>query len=91
MLDKAFATGFYWIVCDESTYATDNTQLLIFFEALMITFALWQSTPMCKAIFEALSNAIDKMGPRWDWLCAVTMDRAPATGECKDRGIQRNG
>lgn len=46
---------------------------------------------MCKAIFEALSNAIDKMGPRWDWLCAVTMDRAPATGECKDRGIQRNG
>lgn len=33
---------------------------------------------MGKDIFEAMSDAIDKMGCKWDKLCGVTMDGAPA-------------
>lgn len=39
---------------------------------------------MGKDIFEAVSDAIDKMGLKWDKLCRVTTDGAPAmTGERK--------
>lgn len=66
MSDKAFAFDFYSIACDERTDATDNTQLFIFCGELMLTFALRKSEPTCKDIFEAVSNAIDKVGPKWD-------------------------
>lgn len=37
-----------------------------------------KSTTMGKDIFEAMSDATDKMGCKWDKLCGVTMDGAPA-------------
>ena len=43
-----------------------------------------KGTTAGKDIFEAVSNAIDKMGLKWDKLGGVTMDGAPAmTGEHK--------
>ena len=91
MSHKACAFDLYLIACDESTDAT--AQLLIVFRGVDDTFCIMEElldrrslkgTTMGKDIFEAVSDAIDKMELKWDKLCGVTMDGAPAmTGECK--------
>ncbi|XP_065811264.1 general transcription factor II-I repeat domain-containing protein 2-like [Labrus bergylta] len=91
--DKACAFDFYSIACDESTDATDIAQLLIFLrgvddnfsctEALLDMMSL-KGTTTGKDIFEAVSEAVEKMGLKWEKLCGVTTDGAPAmTGERK--------
>ena len=43
-----------------------------------------KTTTTGKDMFEAVSDAIDKMGLKWDKLCEVMMDGGPAmTGERK--------
>lgn len=90
--DKTCAFDFYSIACDESTDATDTTQLLIFLWGVDNNFCITEelldlsslNTTTGKDIFEAVSNAIDKIGLKWDKLCGVAMDGAPAmTGQCK--------
>ncbi|KAK0141946.1 General transcription factor II-I repeat domain-containing protein 2 [Merluccius polli] len=91
--DKACAVDFFSTACDESTDATDNAQLLIFLWGVDNNFFIMEdlldlsslkTTTMGKDMFEAVSDAIDKMGLKWDKLCGVTTDGAPAmTGERK--------
>lgn len=91
--DKTCAFDFYSIACDESTDATDTAQLLIFLRGVDNNFCVTEelldlsslnTTTTGKDIFEAVSNAIDKIGLKWDKLCGVTTDGAPAmTGERK--------
>ncbi|KAF6339741.1 hypothetical protein mRhiFer1_008020 [Rhinolophus ferrumequinum] len=91
--DKTCAFDFYSIACDESTDATDTAQLLIFLRGVDNNFCVMEelldlsslnTTTTGKDIFEAVSNAIDKIGLKGDKLCGVTTDGAPAvTGERK--------
>uniref|UniRef100_A0A3B3TV26 SPIN-DOC-like zinc-finger domain-containing protein n=1 Tax=Poecilia latipinna TaxID=48699 RepID=A0A3B3TV26_9TELE len=91
--DKACAFDFYSIACDESTDATDTAQLLIFLRGVDDNFCCTEElldmmslkgTTTGKDIFEAVSEAVEKMGLKWDKLCGVTTDGAPAmTGERK--------
>ncbi|KAJ0069275.1 hypothetical protein NL108_003199 [Boleophthalmus pectinirostris] len=85
--DKACAFDFYSIACDESADATDTAQLLIFLRGVDDNFCCTEelldmmslkSTTTGKDIFEAVSEAIEKMGLKWDKLCGVTTDGAPA-------------
>uniref|UniRef100_A0A3P9NQ97 DUF4371 domain-containing protein n=1 Tax=Poecilia reticulata TaxID=8081 RepID=A0A3P9NQ97_POERE len=84
--DKACAFDFYSIACNESTDATDTAQLLIFLRGVDDHFCC--TSPKRhnygKDIFEAVSEAVEKMGLKWDKLCGVTTDGAPAmTGKRK--------
>lgn len=91
--DKACAFDFYSIACDESTDATDTAQLLIFLRGVDDNFCCTEElldmmslkgTTTGRDIFEAVSEAVEKMGLKWDKLCGVTTDGAPAmTGERK--------
>ncbi|XP_030613825.1 general transcription factor II-I repeat domain-containing protein 2 [Archocentrus centrarchus] len=93
MSDKACAFDFYSIACDESTDATDTAQLLIFLRGVDDNFCITEElldlrslkgTTTGKDIFEAVSDAVDNIGLKWDKLCGVTTDGAPAmTGERK--------
>ncbi|CAM1315174.1 Uncharacterised protein r2_g2553 [Pycnogonum litorale] len=85
--DKACAFDFYSIACDESADATDTAQLLIFLRGVDDNFCVKEElldlrslkgTTTGKDIFEAVSDAIDQMGLKWDKLCGVTTDGAPA-------------
>lgn len=85
--DKACAFDFYSIACDESTDATDTAQLLIFLRAVDENFGVTEElldlkslkgTTTGMGIFEAVSDSIDKTGLKWDKLCGVTTDGAPA-------------
>ena len=67
--DKACAVDFFSIACDESTDATDNAQL--FLQGVDNNFCIMEdildlsslkTTTMGKDMFEAVSDAIDKMG-----------------------------
>lgn len=90
---KACTFDFYSIACDESTDATDTAQLLIFLRGVDDNFRVMEElldlrslkgTTTGKDMFEAVSDAIDKMDLKWDKLCGVTTDGAPAmTGERK--------
>ena len=91
--DKACAFDFYSIACDESTDATDTAQLLIFLRGVDDNFCITEElldlrslkgTTTGKDMFEAVSDAIDQAGLKWDKLCGITTDGAPAmTGERK--------
>ncbi|KAK7896643.1 hypothetical protein WMY93_021968 [Mugilogobius chulae] len=85
--DKACAFEFYSIACDESTDATDTAQLLIFLRGVddnfvcteeLLNMMSLKGTTTGKDIFEAVSEAIEKIGLKWDKLCGVTTDGAPA-------------
>ncbi|XP_072221995.1 general transcription factor II-I repeat domain-containing protein 2 [Leuresthes tenuis] len=90
---KACTFDFYSIACDKSTDATDTAQLLIFLRGVDDNFRVMEElldlrslkgTTTGKDMFEAVSDAIDKMDLKWDKLCGVTTDGAPAmTGERK--------
>ena len=78
---KACDFDFYSIACDESTDATDATQLLIFLQGVDENFCITEElldlrslkgTTMGKDMFEAVSNAIYKMKLKWDKLCGIT-------------------
>lgn len=90
LTDCAF--DFYSIASDESTDATGSTQLLIslrwvddnvcIMEQLLDLRSL-KGTATGKDNFEAVSDAIDRMGLKWDKLWGVSRDGAPAmTGKC---------
>ncbi|XP_051950664.1 general transcription factor II-I repeat domain-containing protein 2-like [Xyrauchen texanus] len=91
--DKAGAFDFYSIACDESTDATDTAQLFIFLRGVDDNFCCTEElldmmslkgTTTGRDIFEAVSEAVEKMGLKWDKLCGVTTDGAPAmTGDRK--------
>lgn len=91
--EKACAFDFYSIACDESTDATDTAQLLIFLRGVDDNFCCTEElldmmslkgTTTGGNIFDAVSEAVEKMGLKWDKLCGVTTDGAPAmTGERK--------
>ncbi|KAK3545777.1 hypothetical protein QTP70_012656 [Hemibagrus guttatus] len=91
--ENACAFDFYSIACDESTDATDTAQLLIFLRGVDHNFCCTEElldmmslkgTTTGGNIFDAVSEAIEKMGLKWDKLCGVTTDGAPAmTGERK--------
>ncbi|KAK3522322.1 hypothetical protein QTP86_003004, partial [Hemibagrus guttatus] len=91
--EKACAFDFYSIACDESTDATDTAQLLIFLRGVDDNFCCTEElldmmslkgTTTGGNIFDAVSEAIEKIGLKWDKLCGVTTDGAPAmTGERK--------
>uniref|UniRef100_A0A671DNN0 SPIN-DOC-like zinc-finger domain-containing protein n=1 Tax=Rhinolophus ferrumequinum TaxID=59479 RepID=A0A671DNN0_RHIFE len=84
--DKTCAFDFCSVVCDESTDATDTAQLLIFLRGVDNNFCVTEelldlsslnTTTTGKDICEAVSNAVDKTGLKWDKLCGVTtMERA---------------
>lgn len=85
--DKASSLDFYSIACDESTDATDTAQLLIFLRGVDENFGITEEllglkslkgTTTAVDIFEAVSDSIDKTGLKWDKLCGVTTDGAPA-------------
>ncbi|CAM1311017.1 GTF2IRD2B (predicted) [Pycnogonum litorale] len=85
--DKACAFNFYSIACDESADATDTAQLLIFCGGVDDNFCVKEElfdlrslkgTTTGKDVFEAVPDAIDQMGLKWDKLCGVTTDGAPA-------------
>uniref|UniRef100_A0A3P9HRP4 DUF4371 domain-containing protein n=1 Tax=Oryzias latipes TaxID=8090 RepID=A0A3P9HRP4_ORYLA len=88
--EKACALDFYSIACDESTGAT---QLLIFLRGVNDNFCCTEELLDMMSlkgrttggnIFDAVSEAVEKMGLKWDKLCGVTTDGAPAmTGERK--------
>nr|XP_020481138.1 general transcription factor II-I repeat domain-containing protein 2-like [Monopterus albus] len=88
-----FFFDFYSIACDESTDATDTAQLLIFLRGVDDNFCCTEElldmmslkgTTTGGNIFDAVSEAVEKMGLKWDKLCGVTTDGAPAmTGERK--------
>nr|XP_032814298.1 general transcription factor II-I repeat domain-containing protein 2-like [Petromyzon marinus] len=91
--DKACAFDFYSIACDESTDAMDTAPLLIFLRGVDDHFCITEElldlrslkgTTTGKDMFEAVSDAIDQAGLKWDKLCEITTDGAPAmTGERK--------
>ncbi|KAM4629813.1 general transcription factor II-I repeat domain-containing protein 2-like [Polymixia lowei] len=91
--DKACAFDFFSIACDESTDATDTAQLLIFLRGVdddfwiteeLLDLRSLKGTTTGKDIFEAVSDSIDQAGLKWDKLCGITTDGAPAmTGEHK--------
>lgn len=90
--DKACAFDFYSVACDESTDVTDTAQLLIFLRGVDNNFCITEEVLDLRSlkgttiedIFEAVSDTIDMMGLKWDKLCGVTTDGAPAmTGERK--------
>eukprot|EP00066_Takifugu_rubripes_P018159 XP_011607425.1 PREDICTED: general transcription factor II-I repeat domain-containing protein 2-like [Takifugu rubripes] len=91
--DKVCTFYFYSIACDESTDATDTAQLFIFLRGVDDNFCCTEElldmmslkgTTTGKDIFEAVSDAVEKTGLKWDKLCGVTTDGAPAmTGERK--------
>ena len=91
--DKACAFDFFSIACDESTDATVTAQVLIFLRGVDDNFCCTEElldmmslkgTMTGRDIFEAVSEAVEKMGLKWDKLCGVTADGAPAmTGERK--------
>ena len=77
---KACAFEFYSIACDESADATDTAQLLIFLQGVENNFCITKELldlrslkgkTMGKDIFEAVSDAIDRMGLIWDKLCGL--------------------
>lgn len=87
LADKVSSLDFYSIACDESTDATDIAQLLIFLRGVDENFAVTEELLDLKSlkgtttgmnIFEAVSDSIDKTGLKWDKLCGVTTDGAPA-------------
>ena len=104
---KACDFDFYSIACDESTDAGDTAQLLIYLRGVDDNFCITEElldirslkgTTTGKDIFKAVSDAIDKMGLKWDKLCGVTTDGAPAMrGERKGMAsmvcakVQENG
>ncbi|KAK2856688.1 hypothetical protein Q5P01_005423 [Channa striata] len=85
--EKACAFDFYSIACDESTDAQ------IFFRGVDDNFCCTEElldmmslkgTTTGGNIFDAVSEAVEKMGLKWDKLCGVKTDGAPAmTGERK--------
>ncbi|KAK2811156.1 hypothetical protein Q5P01_000277 [Channa striata] len=91
--EKACAFDFYSIACDESTDATDTAQLLMFLRGVDDNFCCTEElldmmslkgTTTGGNIFDSVSEAVEKMGLKWDKLCGVTTDGAPAmTGERK--------
>ena len=91
---KACTFDFYSIACEESADATDTTQLLIILRGVDDNFCITKElldlrslkgTTTVKEIVEAVSDAIDKMGFKWDKLCGVTTDGAPdMAGERKE-------
>ena len=103
---KACAVDFYSIAY-ESTDATDTAQLLIFLQEVNDNFYITEElldlrslkcTTTSKNIFENVSDAIDKMGLKWDKQCGITTDGAPAKAGQKKRiksmvctKVQENG
>ncbi|GAA6073181.1 general transcription factor II-I repeat domain-containing protein 2-like [Tachysurus ichikawai] len=91
--EKACAFDFYSIACDECTDATDTAQLLIFLRGVDDNFCCTEELLDMMSlkgkttggnIFDAVSEAVEKMGLKWDKLCGVITDGAPAmTGERK--------
>ena len=87
--------------------ATDTAQLLIFLLGVENNFCLTEElldlkrlkgTTTGKDIFEAVSDAIDRMGLKWDQLCGITTDGAPSMASQKKRmastvcaKVQQNG
>ncbi|XP_077091374.1 uncharacterized protein LOC143742407 [Siphateles boraxobius] len=87
LTDEACAFDFYSKACDESTDATDTAQLLLFLRGVddnfccteeMLDMMSLKGTTTGRDIFEAVSEAVEKMGLKWDKLCGVTTDGAPA-------------
>lgn len=79
---KACNFDFYSIACDENTNATDIVQLLIFLRGVDDNFCVMEELLDLKSLqgtttmFEAVSDAIDKMDLKWDKLHGVTTDGA---------------
>lgn len=85
------AFDFCSIACEESTDATDTEQLLVCLRGVddhfgcteeLLDMMSLKGTTMGKYTFEAVSEAVEEMGLKWDELCGVTADGSPAmTGE----------
>lgn len=88
--DKTCAFEVYSIACDERADATDTAQLLIFLQGVdhfccteeLLDMISLKGTMTGRDISEVVSDAVEKMRLKWDDLCGVTTDGAPAmTGD----------